>query len=166
MISMRARDATCLLSGTLWLDTIDSAFENTALFFALMLPLVRSGPSFLIGEKRSTSPSGSRSDRTPPERSMSAMSCGTGQPDSNRGFRYRSKVLIRQRPHFCRARRVGRWRVSFSGLNLLISPIVPSPSARVLPPLRFPGVRCLGRGSSWCGGVVGDGGAVRKRVKA
>ena len=53
MISMRARDATCLLSGTLWLDTIDSALENTALFFALMLPVVRSGPSFVIGEQRS-----------------------------------------------------------------------------------------------------------------
>jgi len=151
MISMRVRNATCAHLIKRWLAIKDFALENTALFFALMLPLVRSGPSFVIGEQRSTSPSGSRSDCTPPARSMAAMSYGTGQSDSNRGFRYRSKVLIRQRPHFCRARRVGRWRVSFWGLNLLISPVVPSPCARVLPPSRLPGVRRLGRGPSWRG---------------
>ena len=57
MISMRARNGTCVLSDTRLLDTIDSALENIALFFASMLPLARSGQSFLNDEKRSTSPS-------------------------------------------------------------------------------------------------------------
>ena len=56
LISMLARNATCVRLKNLWSDIADSAWENIALFFALIPPLARSGQSFLDEENRSISP--------------------------------------------------------------------------------------------------------------